>query len=103
MPRVSHARCRAVVQFATAQACLAPTYSANSLSNAATSGPWVTQPERIGRPAAWASSAPRHGLAIGIRKSSLLDITHTFGTLPVMDYFVLEQSLGLCVKAVIPI
>ena len=39
-PTASSARCSAVVQFDTAQACGAPTNAANSRSNAATSGPW---------------------------------------------------------------
>src|SRR3954466_11383332 len=48
-PTASSAKCSAVVQFDTAQACGAATCSANSRSNAATSGPWVTQPERMTR------------------------------------------------------
>ena len=46
----SSARCRAAVQFDTAQAWSAPTSAANSCSKAATSGPWVSQPERIAAP-----------------------------------------------------
>ena len=48
-PTASSARCSAVVQFETAQACGAPTNAANSRSNAATSGPCVIQPERMTR------------------------------------------------------
>ena len=44
-PTASSARCSAVVQLETAQACGAPTAAANSRSKAATSGPCVTQPD----------------------------------------------------------
>ena len=64
--RASSARCSAVVQFDTAQACGAPTKPANSRSNAATSGPCVTQPDRITRRTASTSRSSRIGLAIGI-------------------------------------
>src|SRR5678816_4847117 len=46
-PTASSARCSAVVQLDTAQACGAPTAAANSRSNAATSGPCVTHPDKI--------------------------------------------------------
>ncbi len=49
------ASCSAAVPFDTAQAWGAPTAAANSRSNAATSGPCVIQPARIGRAAASAS------------------------------------------------
>src|SRR6478735_1664469 len=65
-PTAFRARCSAVVQLETAQACAAPTKAANSLSKAATSGPCVTHPDRITRRAASASSSPRTGLATGI-------------------------------------
>src|SRR5262249_789460 len=65
-PAASNAKCNADVQLETAVAWGAPTYSANSRSNAATSGPWVTQPDRIGRRAARASASPIVGLATGI-------------------------------------
>ena len=67
-PAASSARCSAVVQFDTAHACGAPTNAANSRSNAATSGPCVTQPLRITRRAASASGSPISGLAIGIMR-----------------------------------
>jgi hypothetical protein len=47
-PAARSAKCSAVVQFDTAQASVAPTYSANSFSKAATSGPWVTVEHRFG-------------------------------------------------------
>src|SRR5581483_1403439 len=65
-PAARRARCRAVVQLDTAHAWGAPTKAANSRSKAATSGPWVTQPERMARRAASASASPRTGLATGI-------------------------------------
>src|SRR5947209_7999737 len=63
-PSACKARCSAVVQLDTAQACGAPTDRANSSSKAATSGPCVTQPDRIARRAAAASSSPNVGLAM---------------------------------------
>ena len=71
-PRACRARCSAVVQLETAQAWRAPTQAANSSSNAATSGPWVIQPERIARRAASASSSPSVGRAIGIFRKHVL-------------------------------
>ena len=65
-PHAASARCSAVVQLDTAQACGAPTAAANSRSNAATSGPCVTQPERIARRAASASRSSSSGRATGI-------------------------------------
>src|SRR3982750_2524195 len=65
-PATRSARCSAVVQFETAQACGAPTKAANSRSNAATSGPWVSQPEVSGPRTASISAWPRVGRAIGI-------------------------------------
>ena len=67
-PAASSARCSAVVQLETAQACGAPTSAANSRSKAATSGPCVIQPLRIARRAASASASPITGLAIGIMR-----------------------------------
>src|ERR1043166_347424 len=67
-PTAKRARCKAVVQLEAAHAYFAPTKAANSSSNAATSGPWVTQPERIARLAASASCSPIHGLAIGMKR-----------------------------------
>ena len=68
-PNASSARCSAVVQLDTAQAWAAPTAAANSCSKAATSGPCVTQPERIARRAASASRSSIHGRATGIMGS----------------------------------
>src|SRR5258707_15850936 len=65
-PSTRSARCKAAVQFDTAHACGAPTYAANSRSNAATSGPCVSQPLRSGRAAASTSSSPTQGDAMGI-------------------------------------
>src|SRR5574342_378127 len=65
-PTASSARCSAVVPLETAQAWRAPTYAANSRSKAATSGPCVTQPERMARPAAWTSASSMSGFATGI-------------------------------------
>src|SRR5690242_16798910 len=65
-PRTCSARCRAVVQLETAHACGAPTYAANSFSNAATCGPCVTHPDRMASRAAAASSSPSTGLAMAI-------------------------------------
>ncbi len=65
-PATIRARWSAVVQFETAQAWGAPTYSANSRSNAATSGPCVIHPLRMTRRAASASASPIKGLAIAI-------------------------------------
>jgi hypothetical protein len=65
-PLATSARCSAVVQLDTAQACAAPTAAANSRSKAATSGPCVTQPERMARRAASASRSSIHGRATGI-------------------------------------
>src|SRR5437762_8003319 len=70
-PSAASATCRAVVQLDTAQACEVRTASANSRSNAATSGPCVTHPERMERRAASASASPRNGLAIGIIESDM--------------------------------
>src|SRR5512138_3578069 len=66
MPNATRATCNAVVQLETAQACDAPTASANSCSNAATSGPCVIQPERMTRLAAAASCSSIHGRATGM-------------------------------------
>src|SRR5205814_5426194 len=65
-PSAASATCRAVVQLDTAQAYEVRTASANSRSNAATSGPCVTHPERMARRAASASCSPIHGRAMGI-------------------------------------
>src|SRR6266513_2656373 len=72
-PAASSARWSAVVQFDTATACGAPTNAANSRSNAATSGPCVSHPDRMTRPAASTSASPTRGLAIGINET-VLDI-----------------------------
>ena len=45
-PAVAQIRCRAAVPLATASACRAPTYAANSRSSAAVCGPMLSQPER---------------------------------------------------------
>src|SRR3982750_1147252 len=74
-PLASRARCSAVVQFETAQACGAPTNAANSRSKAATSGPCVTQPERIARPAAWTLASSMSGLATGIMLASVTGLS----------------------------
>src|SRR5262245_4503666 len=65
-PTARSARCSAVVQFETAQAKAAPTKTANSRSKAATSGPWVSQPEVNGRRTASSSACPTDGRATGI-------------------------------------
>ncbi len=57
---------RAAVQLDTATACGAPTASASSRSNAATSGPCATQPERITPTTASTSASPNMGRTIGI-------------------------------------
>src|SRR5581483_3086612 len=61
----SSARCSAAVPDETTHACGAPKNSPSSRSNAATSGPCSTQPERITSAAASASSAASSGRAIG--------------------------------------
>src|SRR5579864_4335442 len=73
-PTANSARCRAVVPLETAQACGAPTKVANPLSKAATSGPCVTQPERMARSAADTSSRPSCGRATGMN----LDMRENF-------------------------
>ena len=60
-PTASRARCSAVVQFDTAQACGRAGEAANSCSKAATSGPCVIQPERMTSAAASASCLADHG------------------------------------------
>src|SRR5262245_16227499 len=65
-PRATRATWSAVVQLDTAHACGAPTSAANSRSNAATSGPCVTHPERMARAAAATSASSSAGRAIGI-------------------------------------
>src|SRR5256885_1023802 len=65
-PRATSATCSAVVQLDTAHACPVPIASANSRSNAATSGPCVTHPDRMARRAAWASCSSIQGRATGI-------------------------------------
>src|SRR5262249_34631639 len=64
-PAASSARCSAVVQVDTAHAGLAPAGLANSVSNAATSGPWADQPDGMTRAAAADSASPTSGFAIG--------------------------------------
>src|SRR5215468_9927242 len=69
-PAARRAKCSPTVQLDTAHACLAPTAAANSASNAATSGPCVTQPERSGRRAAsaraWRPESSGHRLFRGL-------------------------------------
>ena len=65
-PTASSARCSAAVPLDTAHACGAPTNPANSRSNAATSGPCITQPDSSTRATAAASSGPSSGRAMGI-------------------------------------
>src|SRR5229473_4608261 len=65
-PTANKARCKAAVQVETAQACGAPTYSANSCSKPTTCGPCAIHPERIDLETATDSSTPRSGLVIGI-------------------------------------
>src|SRR5258706_16216685 len=67
------ARWSALVQLDTAHACDAPTDAANSRSKAATSGPCVTQPDRIARDAASASRSSIHGRATGIIVFTVID------------------------------
>ena len=83
-PTASSARCSAVVQLETAHACGAPTYSANSRSNAATSGPCVTQPDRITRRTASTSRSSRIGFAIGNLLHRLLARLHPVLALALM-------------------
>src|SRR4051794_20759614 len=92
-PTARKARWSAAVQLATAQAWGAPTDSANSRSKAATSGPWVTHPDRIARRAASASASSSQGRAIGI---SGWDSGTGVGLpgLPVAHHLGLEQDLG---------
>src|SRR5262245_33278843 len=78
-PRAKSARCRAMVQFETAQACGAPTKRANSRSKADTSGPCVTQLERKTAATAPASSSPIEGFISGISTSATPLMTHGFG------------------------
>ncbi len=70
-PLTSRARCSETVQFETATACRVPQNSANSRSKAATSGPWVTQPERRTRVTASSSSRPKATLASGMRSAHI--------------------------------
>src|SRR5690348_14237012 len=77
-PAASRARCSAVVQLETAHAYGAPTREANSDSNAATSGPCVTQPARIGLPAASASARPMNGLVMGMIESGMDSVSTLF-------------------------
>ena len=65
-PAAISARCSAVVPLETAHAWGAPTTPANSRSKASTSGPCVTQPERMARRAASTSRSSMTGLATGI-------------------------------------
>src|ERR1700732_3603563 len=89
----SKARCNAVVQLETAHAYGTPTATANSRSNAATSGPWVTHPERIGRRAASASFSSSHGRLMGMIDLGssgsgilhLLDLLRRLAMLPPID------------------
>src|SRR5690349_21756143 len=74
-PTARSARCSAVVQLETAQAYGAPTATANSRSNAATSGPCVTHPDKIARRAASASRSSSQGRATGISAVVLVIVT----------------------------
>src|SRR6516164_899824 len=80
-PTASSARCKAVVPLETAHACRAPT-------KAATSGPCVTQPERIALSAAETSSAPRCGSATG---TNSLDMTCNTPWFPVAPDFITQK------------
>ena len=85
-PTARSARWSAVVQLDTAQACAVPTAGANSSSKAATSGPCVTQPDRIARRAASASRLVRAaGAAIGISGSAPLGNGRLPGPTPPVD------------------
>src|ERR1700761_190910 len=79
-PTARSAKCSAAVPLATAQACGAPTAAATSRSNAATSTPWLTQPERSTRLTAASSAAPRTGRARG----SLAAISGSLGIGPIL-------------------
>src|SRR5207244_3058958 len=98
-PTASRARCSAVVQLETAQACGAPTKAANSSSNAATCGPCVTQPDRIASRAAAASSSPRLGRAIGIIAGGSV----SGRGLPVAPALLLQQFLRRPARLLIPV
>src|SRR3954453_19838845 len=90
-PTASSARWRAVVPLETAHACVAPTNSANSRSKAATSGPCVTQPDKIALPAAETSCSPRCGRATGTK---FLDMARNAPRFPVAHDFLLQQFRG---------
>src|SRR3954447_13571998 len=60
------ARCSAAVQDDTATACCAPTEAVNAASNAATRGPWATQPEARTSATAAASCSPSTGRMTGM-------------------------------------
>ena len=65
-PRARRQSSSAAVQLETATAWGAPTALASSLSNAATSGPCATQPERMTADTASTSASPNSGRTIGI-------------------------------------
>src|SRR4051794_7079631 len=66
IPMPSSARCSAEVPELTATQCRPSTSAENSFSNAATSGPCATMPERRTRSTAARSSSPIRGWAAGI-------------------------------------
>ncbi len=66
IPRAFRATSRAAVPLATAIPCLAPKYSANSLSKASTSSPWASIPLLRTSTTAFISSSPMRGLAMGM-------------------------------------
>src|SRR5207302_1710452 len=104
-PTASNARCSAVVQLATAQACGAPTRAANSRSNAATSGPCVTQPLRITRRAASASASSITGFMIGMMVEFMSELRRApapGGHVPVVDDLGLQQLPGRHVAPQVP-
>src|SRR5678815_2318516 len=117
-PSASSARCNAVVQLETAHACDAPTASANSCSNAATSGPCVTHPDKMARRAAAASCSSIHGRATGMivftgspatvittseRATDHEPLTTHRIDVPVSDHFIAKQLLGRHVLRLVPV
>src|SRR5947209_3925454 len=75
--------CSAAVQLDAAHAYGAPTYAPNSRSKAATSGPCVSQPDRMARRAAAASASPSDGRAIGM-SGRLVITSDTNDALPLL-------------------
>src|SRR5258708_5924572 len=83
MPAACITRCNAVVHDVTATACGAPTYAANAVSNSATRGPCVSQPDRSTAATADSSSAPTNGFATGMVFCSLIVAPPSSRTLPI--------------------